>query len=53
MRQVDAATKESVWSIGNGMFYRGGVTDPDYCVLRFTASKGRHYCNLKKDDVKF
>jgi hypothetical protein len=22
------------------MFYKKGVTDPDYCVLRFTAFKG-------------
>lgn len=22
------------------MCYKGGVTDPDYCVLKFTAEKG-------------
>ena len=29
--------------------YPGGVTDPDYCVLKFTASKGRYYANFKSE----
>ena len=39
--------KEEIWQTGDLMFYRKGVTDPDYCVLKFTAIKGRHYCDLK------
>ena len=31
------------------VFYKGGVTDPDYCVLRFTAESGRYYCDLKTE----
>lgn len=31
------------------MYYKQGVTDPDYCVLKFTAVKGRHYCDLKSE----
>jgi general stress protein 26 len=31
------------------MFYPKGVTDPDYCVLKFTAQEGRYYCDLKTD----
>ena len=31
------------------MFYKGGVTDPDYCVLRFTAESGRYYCDLETE----
>jgi len=27
-----------------------GVTDPDYCVLRFTAEIGRYYSNFKSED---
>jgi hypothetical protein len=30
--------------------YSGGVTDPDYCVLRFTATAGRYYSNFKSED---
>ncbi len=29
--------KERIWREGDTMYYAGGVTDPDYCVLRFTA----------------
>lgn len=41
--------KKEIWCVGDTMFYRQGVTDPDYCVLRFTAVKGRHYCDLKTE----
>ncbi len=29
-----------------------GVTDPDYCVLKFTAIKGRYYSNFKSEDFE-
>lgn len=25
------------------------MTDPDYCVLKFTAVKGRHYYDMKSE----
>ncbi|MDR1757408.1 MAG: pyridoxamine 5'-phosphate oxidase, partial [Bacteroidales bacterium] len=37
---------------GDTMYYKGGVTDPDYCVLKFTATKGRFYCNFKHIDFE-
>ena len=46
---TDAETKKEIWRTGDRMFYRGGVTDPDYCVLKFTAIKGRYYCDLKTE----
>lgn len=49
----DAETKQDIWRTGDKMFYKGGVTDPDYCVLRFTANKGRHYCDLKTESFDF
>jgi general stress protein 26 len=39
----DAATKELIWREGDTIYYPLGVTDPDYCVLRFTAETGRYY----------
>lgn len=45
----DAEIKKEIWRTGESMYYRGGVTDPDYCVLKFTAVKGRHYCDLKTE----
>lgn len=43
----DAASKEMIWQEGDIMYYPKGVTDPDYCVLRFTANEGRYYSNFK------
>jgi len=43
----DAASKEMIWESGDTMYYGKGVTDPDYCVLKFTATKGRYYHSFK------
>jgi general stress protein 26 len=48
----DAKTKEMIWQNGDTMYYPGGVTDPDYCVLTFTAQKGRYYASFKSDDFE-
>lgn len=42
--------KERLWQDGDIMYYKQGVTDPDYCVLKFTAKKGRYYSNFKSED---
>ncbi len=47
---TDRETKEMIWRKGDTVFYRSGVTDPDYCVLKFTAESGRFYCNLETED---
>lgn len=46
----DPASKESIWQFGDKIYYPKGVTDPDYCVLRFTAHSGRYYSNFKSQD---
>jgi general stress protein 26 len=46
----DAGSKEMIWQDGDTVYYPGGVTDPDYCVLCFTASSGRYYANFKSED---
>ena len=45
----DDDIKREIWCTGDTMYYKQGVTDPDYCVLKFTALNGRHYCNLKTE----
>lgn len=45
----DSEYKEMIWREGDTMYYPKGVTDPDYCVLRFTAGKGRYYSNFKSE----
>jgi general stress protein 26 len=45
----DATIKQELWQSGDKIFYPKGVTDPDYCVLKFTAKEGRYYCDLKTE----
>ena len=45
----DDEIKQEIWRAGDTMYYKQGVTDPDYCVLKFTAIRCRHYCNLKTE----
>ena len=47
-----AEAKERIWREGDNMYYHGGITDPDYCVLKFTAIKGRYYSNFKSEDFE-
>ena len=47
---TDQAIKDEIWRKGDTVYYKGGVTDRDYCVLKFTAQKGRFYSNLKSDN---
>ena len=37
----DDDIKREFWCTGDTMYYKQGVTDPDYCVLKFTAIKGK------------
>ena len=39
-----------IWQEGDTMYYPEGVTDSDYCVLKFTAVSGRFYSNFKSED---
>lgn len=47
-----AETKERIWRLGDKMYYSGGVTDPDYCVIKFVAEKGRYYSSFKSEDFE-
>lgn len=46
----DITSKELIWQEGDTRYYSKGITDPDYCVLRFSAQKGRYYQNFKSED---
>ena len=46
---VDSVSKEMIWQEGDIMYYPEGVTDSDYCVLKFTATSGRFYSNFKSE----
>ena len=48
----DAKSKKMIWRDGDEMYYSKGVTDPDYCVLKFTAKSGRFYSEFHSEDFE-
>lgn len=46
----DQEHKDLIWREGDERYYPLGPTDPDYCVYRFTALKGRFYASLGSID---
>ncbi len=49
---TDSESKKMIWRAGDTLFYRKGVADPDYCVLKFTAISGRYYKDLKTESFE-
>lgn len=49
---TDDETKREIWRVGDTLFYKKGVTDPDYCVLKFTATEAEYYCDFKIENIK-
>ncbi len=45
----DKKSKEMIWQEGDTIYYPKGVTDLDYCVLKFTAVSGRYYSNFSSE----
>lgn len=50
---TDQATKDMIWRFGDKLFYKQGVTDPDYCVLKFTCRQAEYYCDFKVETIEF
>lgn len=48
----DQASKDMIWQFGDTMYYKGGKTDPDYCVLKFTAIAARYYSHFQSIDIE-
>jgi len=48
----DQKTKDKIWRDGDTIYYSKGKTDPDYCVLKFTASNGRLYENFSSQSFQ-
>ena len=48
----DSQSKEMIWRAGDETYYPAGVTDPDYCVLKFTAQNARFYSNFKSENAE-
>ena len=50
---TDEETKKEIWRPLDKTFYPEGVTDPDYCVLKFKCKKAEYYCDLKSETIEF
>ena len=50
---TDQATKEMIWRFCDKLFYKQGVTDPDYCVLKFKCISAEYYCDFKIATIIF
>lgn len=50
---TDQPTKDAIWQFGDKLFYKKGVTDPDYCVLKFTCKSAEYYCDFKTETIEF
>lgn len=48
----DQSVKDRIWREGDTMYYPLGVTDPDYCVLKFSSESGRLYENFSSVDFE-
>lgn len=46
---TDEKSRQLIWRPGDEMYYPAGLGDPDYCVLRFTAERGRCYGNFHSE----
>lgn len=49
---TEQEVKNLLWRKGDTRFYKYGVADPDYCVLKFTATSGRYYKDLKTEEFE-
>ena len=50
---TDQEIKNEIWRFGDKLFYKKGVTDPDYCVLKFKCKSAEYYCDFKTETIEF
>lgn len=48
----DEEIKKEIWRFGDQLFYKKGVTDPDYSVLKFSGIEAQYYCDFKIKVIK-
>ena len=46
----DIYHKKLIWEETDTLYYKEGVTDPDYCVLKFTTAKVSCYHSFKVEE---
>ena len=48
---TDQAIKQRFWKPFFNRFYRKGVTDPDYCILKFTGFEAQWFSSQRTETV--
>ncbi len=48
----DEETRRTVWRDGDERYYAQGIDDPDYSVLKFTATDGRYYSSFRSTSFR-
>jgi general stress protein 26 len=46
----DKKIKKEIWKDEFTMYYKEGIHDPDFILIRFTAHTGRYYSNFSSED---
>lgn len=46
----DLETKREIWRPGDERYYAQGLSDPDYCILKFSTVRGRYYHRFRSID---
>ena len=49
---TDQATKSHFWKPFFTRFYRKGVTDPDYCILKFTGFEAQWFASQRTQTIQ-
>lgn len=49
---TDQPTKQRFWKPFFTRFYKKGVTDPDYCILKFTGFEAQWFTNRKTETIQ-
>jgi len=48
----DMDIKKEIWKDEFTMYYKEGINDPDFIIIRFTANNGRYYSNFSSKDFE-
>ncbi|MDR0850575.1 MAG: pyridoxamine 5'-phosphate oxidase family protein [Christensenellaceae bacterium] len=49
---TDQESRKEIWKFGDTMYYKEGVNDPDYAVIKFRAQKIKYYHAFKQEEFE-
>jgi general stress protein 26 len=48
----DNKIKQEIWKDEFTMYYKKGINDPDFVIIKFTAKNGRYYSNFNSENFE-